>query len=276
MIARWYSELPQIGVLQGYEMARLVAETSERLHDAPEFAAGHPLVDHIRCTPQYAPNGLAQSERQDFEVTVAEAGCVRAEGIPHAGIFGPSSHWGQPGSSVLVEAEILARDIPELGPVETSGSDAQIREFVPLSESIDEILGHCCEYPGKLMSHPEFAIQAYWTAVLHGSAVALDFEVGPDFVSSAMGMNYQNEDGLARTCLRVMARIAAGYAADVEGHRERQGPGPNDPPLSDSDGTPVMRAYLANHTSDPHRLFWLRGKRPKFLNVTGHEGRPAV
>ena len=276
VIALWYSEQPEDSRFPGYEMARLAAETLGRLHDSPTFSRGAPLLDHVRCTPKYEADRLSQDERLALEENVAEAGCCKGEGNAHVGLLSSESAWSEPASHVLVEADIVARDDPAFGLVEPASAEVGIREFLPRSDSIDEVLARCCEFPSILIGYPEFAVEAFWVSVFGGSVDSLDFEVGSDFEASVQAMNYLNEEGLARTCLRVMTRIASGQAGEIEGHRERQGSGPSDPPLCDRHGVPVMRAYLANHTSDPHRLFWLRSERPKFLNVTGHEGRPAI
>ena len=276
MLALWYAEGPKDAKLPMHELARLADEVSGRLHSTPSFGGGAPLLDGVSCEPRYIAEGLSDRERGVFEEDVGEAGCVKAEGRTHVGLLGPKGSWDGSAASVLVKGDIIARDDPDLGLMDVQADEAKIREFLPISESRKDVLGRCCEHPSALMSFPAFGVQAFWVAVLNGSPDALDFAVGPKFGKSLLAMNYQHEDGLARTCLRVMSLIAAGNGNTVEGHRERNGPGPSDPPLCNRHGVPVMRAYLSNHTNDPHRLFWLRGERPTFLNVTRHEGRPAV
>ena len=275
-IALWYSEPRVAGGPSNYEFARMAHERASQLHVSPEFLEADPLLDAVSVDPAYENKRLGSRSQSDVEGHLAEAGCAKAEGRPHAGIFGPAESWARKPDSIEVEARILGRDHPLDGLIEADKDESLLREFLAHSSSVPGLLSACCEEPCVLLGSPQLGVRALWAVHFGGNPWELDFEIGPGFQESVLAMNYHHRPGEAKRCLRVMAQIAGGMGDQVEGHEERVTAAPTSPVQTDQDGNPVIRSRLQNRVADAHRLFWARGSRPTFLNVTGHEGKPAV
>ena len=275
-IGLWYSQSPAAGGPSNHELARLAHERASRLHVSPEFFEADPLLDAVSVEPAYVNTRLGEGDRSDFEDHLAEASCAKSEGRPHAGIFGPNASWAHETDSIEVDARILGRDDPLDGLTEADSDETQLREFLAHSESVSELFSACCEEPCQLLRSPQLGVRVLWAVHFKGDPWEIDFEIGPDFQKSVLAMNFHHRPGEAKRCLRVMAQIAGGLDDQVEGHEERVAAAPTSPVQTDRCGNPVIRSRLQNRVADAHRLFWARGPRPTFLNVTGHEGKPAV
>jgi len=275
MVATWYSAPePQDGPA-AYELARFAHEAAARLANAPDCPNGAPLLDNIDLDPGYVAAMVDNDARSDFELHLGEAACVQRDGGTHIGIFGPSNSWDKDVPQVLVEAEILARDSPITGLTEAETAQA-LREFLDRSSTIDDVLGQCCDRPCSLLENPDLGVRAIWATQFGGDPWSLEFEIGPEFIASAKALNLHHRAGEAKRCLRVMALIAGGRDADVDGHDDRETEAPTSPIRKDKNGNTVVRSRLQNRVPDADRLFWARGAKPIFLNVSGHRGEPAL
>lgn len=275
MVATWYSAPePQDGPA-AYELARFAHEAAARLANAPECRDGPPLLDNIKLDPAYVAPVLDNEARADFELHLGEAGCSQRDGGSHVGVLGPADSWEQDTPQVLVEAEILARDTI-MGLTESESSEAFLREFLDRSSTVDEVLARCCDHPCTLLADPDLGVRVTWAAQFGGDPWNLDFEIGPEFIPSVKALNFDRRAGEARRCLRVMALIAGGRAADVDGHDDRETAAATSRVRKDRNGNTVVRSRLQNQVPDADRLFWARGAKPIFLNVAGHQGGPAI
>jgi hypothetical protein len=275
-IALWYSQTDASTGAAPHELALVAHEYASRLAAAPKCAAGQPLVDKIRTDPGYTPAQVDETGRAAFTEHLGEAAVAKQDGGMHVGILGPSDSWEQEVDSVLVEGEILGREDDETGLVESREAEAVLREFLDRSGRVGDVLKRLCDQPCTLLRYPELGVRALWATQFGGDPWQLDFEVSPTFAMSVIGLNFHNRSGEARRCLRVMAQIAGGRAEDIDGHEERESGAATSPVQKDRRGNKVMRSYLQNRVPDAHRLFWARGAKPIFLNVSGHEGGPAV
>lgn len=276
MVATWYSVSDRHEGLAGHELARFAYEAAARLEPTPDCPDGAPLLDNIELDPAYIAPALDAESRGEFEVHLGEAACVRRDGGPHLGILGPADSWEKDMPQILVEAEILARDDPTAGLAELEDSEAALREFLDRSTSVDDVFAQCTAHPCALLENPDFGVRVMWAVQYGGDPWSIDFEIGPDFVASAKALNFGRRAGEARRCLRVMALIAGGRDADVEGHDDRETAAATSPIRKDAKGNTIVRSRLQNGVPDADRLFWARSEKPVFLNVSGHKGAPAV
>lgn len=275
-IALWYSQPDPKGGPSAHELARMAHESASRLKNSPHFAAGVPLLDGISVDPAYVNRRIDPNGRTQFEDHLAEAACVKNDGGTHLGVLGPVDSWSRETDAIEIEAEILGRDHELDGLTEAEGIAGRLREFLARSDTIKRVLEVCCEHPCSLLATPEFGVRALWAVHFGGDPWEIDFEVGPQFNDSVKSMNYQHRPGDAKRCLRVMAQIAGGRADQVDGHEERETAAPTSPIQVDKTGNSVIRSRLQNKVADAHRLFWARGPKPIFLNVSGHQGGPAI
>jgi hypothetical protein len=276
MVATWYSAPdPQVGPAT-FELARFAHEAAARLATTPECSEGAPLLDNIKLDPDYVAPTLDKESRSDFEFHLGEAACAQRDGGVHVGILGPPDSWKEDKPQVLVEGEILARDDPTSGLTEVEESEALLREFLNRSDNVREVLAHCCDHACALLADPDFGVRAMWAAQFGGDPWSLDFEIGPEFIASTKALNFDRRAGEARRCLRVMALIAGGRAAEVDGHDDRETEAATSPIRKDRNGNTVVRSRLQNRVPDADRLFWARDAKPVFLNVAGHQGGPVL
>jgi hypothetical protein len=259
---------------QPTELIRYLSEITERLVDEVDLPEGPALVDNVQTEPGYmaADTDLGR----DFLNHLGEAALAMDEGVAHLGVLTRICNWASASDQVVVEANVSCREGPGGEWFEPAEDEEFLRAFLPLTTQPAEVHATCAQYPTALIDRGRFGVAAYWIGKLGGSAAELNFDIGPAFVESLNSMNYQRNHRYASSCLRIMGLIAAGRDGEIEGHEERDGAGPGNSILEDCDGNPVMRAYLAKKSPDANRLFWVRGARPRFLNVTGHEGRPAL
>jgi hypothetical protein len=270
MHAKWFEE----GNLS--DLLRYFNEIVGRIGEDVHMKEGSALLDNVTVEPEYIACLGDGAGRKIFVEHLGEAGLANDDGGPHLGVLTHEGSWSEAGDSLEINAEIHMREGPGGEWYEPGYSSASLHAFLPRSHEVDELLAECCKYPCALMECVEFGVIAYWTAVLGGDKDVLDFELGPKFNESIAGLNYKRNTRYAKSCLRVMALIAGGRASEVEGHEERSGAGAENPVVCDVAGNPVIRSRLANNTPDAHRIFWIRGKKPIFLNVSGHEGHPTL
>lgn len=276
MVATWYSASDTQTGAAGHELARFAHESAARLDDCPSFVDGAPLLDNLKVDPKYVAASVGLTARDDFHTHLGEAACVQHDGNVHVGIVGPADSWAQDSTEVLVEAEILARDDPVSGLTEAQNGEVSIREFLRRSSNVQELLEKCSDYPCALLSDPDLGVRVLWAVQFGGDPWELDFDIGPEFVASAREMNFDRRTGEARRCLRVMAMIAGGLDADIDGHEDRETEAATSPVRKDASGNTIMRSRLQNKVPDADRIFWARGRKPIFLNVSGHKGMPAL
>jgi hypothetical protein len=255
----------------------LAYETASRLEKKSTYPEGEPLLDSIDLKPRYVNARLDMDGRGKLEAHVAEAACGKKDGSLHVGLLSPAESWEGQTAEILVEAEVLGREDRDSGLVEAEENQALLREFLARSEHPQDVLERCCEQPCALLAEPDFGVRAVWATHFGGDPAGVNFKVGSGFVASLRGLDYDRRAGDARRCLRIMAMIAGGRASEVEGHEHHEGPGTASAVLQVG-GRPVIRSYLSNHVANAHRLFWIRGEdeRPTFLNVSGHDGKPAI
>jgi hypothetical protein len=275
MVARWWSDWETQHGLAGFELARMAEEVSARIHGEAPSPQHPPLLDNVSLNPPYRENRIPDDGKKDLEVHFAEAACASRDGADQLGVLGPDQSWGDLGKHVLVQGEVLAREDPLEGLLEEEPDDMDLREFLRRSTIVHQIYSQCCERPCSLMKHLRLGVRAFWLVKFAGNPNDLEFTIGPNFEASLNAMNYPHLVANARKCLRVMALIAAGRGDELEGHEERTGKGGNNEVLR-VNGDPVMRAYISNRTPNAHRLFWIRKDTPVLLNVTGHDGEPAI
>ena len=274
MLALWYATEGIQEGLAGFELARMAEEVSARVRGAvPSLRP--PLIDDVLVSPAYVDQRMSASGLEKFKDHLAEAACSRRDGEDQLGVLGPHSSWEEPMSHVLVEGQVVAREDPVDGLVDEAAENQAVREFLERVTTVKDVYSQCCKCPCALIKEPELGIKAFWMTEFSGQPDELRFTVGPEFSASVAAMNYHHLAPGAKKCLWVMTLIAAGRANELEGHEERTGKGGNNQTLR-VDGDPVMRAYISNRTPDAHRIFWIRREKPVFLNVTGHDGRPAL
>lgn len=276
MVALWYAASGQQEGPATHELARVAHEFASRLEDPPRCANGTPIVEALSIDPPYVAKTVSPISRQEFEDHLGEAACTKHDGGIHVGILGSDNSWERSSKEITVEAEIIGRDDELDDFIEVEESESQLRELLPRSDDIAEVLERCCDHPGALLARfPDFGVRALWAVQFGGDPWGLEFNLGSTFASSVREMNYLRRPGEAKRCLRVMALIAGGRAGEVEGHEQHEGPGTTSAVVKIG-GDPVIRSYLSNHVADAHRLFWIRGEQITFLNVSGHEGNPAL
>jgi hypothetical protein len=258
------------------ELVRFFGEVADRMEGSPPLPDGPVLLDNITTEPTYVHPQIKLSERDVFVDHLGEAAVAKDDGEDHLGIFTEEQSWSEQTENVLVEASVDSRESPGGEWFEPESDLASVRAFLGKTATVDDLLRGCCTCPEHLIMRVKFGVMAVWVGELEGRAQDLKFDVGPALEKSIANMNYASNRRYASSCLRVMALIAGGRSNEVNGHEERAGAGGNNPVVRDREGKTVMRAYLARKSPDANRLFWVRGPRPKFLNVTGHEGRPAL
>lgn len=275
VIASWWSNWETKEGLAGFELARMAEEVSARLSQEVPSPRSAPLLDEVSIAPVYTSASISGDGVKDLEVHFAEAACAGRDGADQLGVLSPDECWAEPAEHILVEGEVLARHDPDEELVEDEREESAVREFMKRSREVHDLYSQCYELPCALIQHLELGIRATYLVGFNGDPDGLKFQLAPSLRSSLKDMNYRHLAGNARRCLRLMTLIAAGRGHELQGHEERVGKGPNDEILR-VDGDPVIRTYIANHTPNAHRLFWIRRPTPVLLNVTGHEGRPAI
>jgi len=262
--AQWFEEQESIDLLRYFE------EFAGRVGNEAGMLAGDALLEQSAVEPAYIYEGLSPEDRSRFVEHLAEAGLAKEDGAAHAGLLTHAESWADESNPIRVDAEIHMREAPGGEWVDLPVDQSALLAYLPRSLDADGVLASCCEYPCQLIENVEFGVRAFGVKV--GKEIGSgDFELGPNLVESLNQMNYRRDRRYAQRCLRTMALIAAGRGHEVDGHEERSGSGPENPPAK-YNGKTVMRAYLANRTPDANRLFWVRSDPPVFLNVTGHEG----
>jgi hypothetical protein len=258
------------------ELLRYFSEVMDRMEASAACPEGPVLLERVTTEPTYACPLIKQSERDEFVDHLGEAAVAKDDGENHLGILTEDSSWVKDGDNVLVEAQINCREAPGGEWFEPEDDLADVRAFLGRVTSATELFGACCESPEQLIRRVKFGVTAIWIGELGGNANDLKFDIGPELEKSLADMNYARNRRYAASCLRVMALIAGGREKDIKGHEERSGAGGGNPIVKDAEGNTVMRAYLAKNSPNANRLFWVRGTCPRFLNVTGHEGRPLL
>jgi hypothetical protein len=267
MHARWFENGPPS------ELLRVFSEIEGRLYDTVELSGGVVLLDKVSSDPIYVCAELDESQRRQFMEHLAEAGVANSEREGHTGVLSPDASWSETSQSICVEAEIVDREDPSAYLAERD-LEARLREFLPRVPEINDVFAICAQHPCELIMNPAWGVRAVWVGVLGGDEEKLDFEIGPDFVASVSHLDYIHKPGLAAACLRAMALIAAGRGREVDGHEtKKKGSGSETLRV---DGHAVMRSRIENRRPDANRLHWIRGPRPKFLNVSGHGGGPSI
>ncbi len=269
MVARWFEG----GSYN--DLVRTLNELEGRLVEAVELDEGPALLDHANADPDYTWSELDDSQRETFIEHLAEAALARDEGQAHLGVLSPVENWSEPKEEVRIEAVVLERETSKGYLVEPNDEAASLRHFLTRSESIAAVFSVCSKEACALIRKPEFGIMAYFAGSLGGDAKDLRFEIGPAFLASIDGLGIDRVPSDARTLLRTMALIASGKGDQVEGHEERIQAGAGSKTVCHGEH-PVIRSYVTNHTPNAMRLFWVRKDRPLFLNVTGHDGSPAL
>lgn len=276
MLARWFEAGGPGTEPEGAELARVAGEVAGRLVSEVELDEGEAEFGALELAPPYEAGPLSVDEVETFNQHLGQAAMRTQDDGRHLGLLGPASSWGEESGSILVEGSIDARLRPNGDVIEPEGEGASLRAFLSRSDDTAGIVARTCEHPCLLVQHPKFGAPAYYAGVMNEDPSGLAFELGAEFEASVRAMNYPHDTRYAKKCLRAMALVAAGRAEELMGHIERHGPGGNEPPVKDGDGRLVWRGYLAHKSSDAHRIFWVAGRKPKFLNVSGHEGRPAL
>jgi hypothetical protein len=269
MIARWFEDGSHI------ELIRTLNELEGRLASTVKLDEGEAIFESVRASPGYIWEGLDVNQRETFTEHLAEAALADDDGQTHFGVLSPMESWSEAKSELLVEAEVLQRETSEGDLREPGEAEATLRSFLPRSESINTFFSTCSTKVCALAGDPEFGVKAYFIGALNGDPSDLQFEVGSEFVASVRSLGIDRIASNARTLLRTMALIASGKADQIEGHEERVSAGAGSKTLCQGE-CPVIRSYVNNHTPNAMRLFWVRKERPLFLNVTGHEGFPAL
>jgi hypothetical protein len=257
------------------DLIRTVSEVEGRLTSSVELERGTAIFSGTDVEPSYTWTGVGPDGRGVFDEHLAEAALAREDGQTHFGVLSPTSSWSEQSESVLVQAEVLQRETRAGYLYAPKESEAVLRSFLPLSESYESFVKSCTKEACALVLEPRFGVEAYFAGVLGGDPRDLRFEIGEPFIDSVRNIGVDKVSSNARTLLRTMALIASGKSDEVEGHEERVDAGPNSE-TRHCDGSPVMRAYVNNHTPNAMRLFWVRKKQVRFLNVTGHEGSPEI
>lgn len=269
MLARWFEK----GTYD--ELIRTMNELEGRLTGSVKLDKGDAIFDRASASPEYTWGELDGDGRRTFIDHLAEAALAKDDSQIHFGVLSPADSWSEPKRDVLVEAEVLQRETADGQLSQPKEEEAALRAFLPRSEDLPEFFSVCSGEACALAVEPQFGVEAYFVGALGGSAEELQFEIGSSFQASVRGLGIDKVASNARTLLRTMALIASGHADQVEGHEERV----EAAPASDIvryGGDPVIRSYVNNHTPNALRLFWARGEIPLFLNVTGHEGSPAL
>lgn len=276
MLARWFEAGGPWTGPDGAELARVAGEVAGRLGAEITLEEGEAELTALELTPPYEVRPLGVEQGEIFAQHVGQAATRMQDDGRHLGLLGPASSWGEEGEIIRVEGLIDARLRPDGEVIEPEGEQAVLQAFLSRSDDTAGVVTRFCEHPCLLVQHPKFGARAYYAGAMNEDPSGLDFELGAEFETSVEAMNYAHDARYAKKCLRAMALVAAGRGEELMGHIEREGAGGNEPPVKDGDGKLVWRGYLAHKSSDAHRIFWVAGSKPKFLNVSGHGGRPAL
>jgi hypothetical protein len=267
MHAKWFEDGPPS------DLIRVFSEVDGRLYEKVDIQGGAVLLDRPSSDPTYIVAEFSDAQRRQFAEHLGEAGAARSEQNDQVGVLSSATSWSEEQSAIRVEADVVECD--GLSGLTASGNDGgRLREFLPRSSEVCDVIGRCAEKSCELIMKPKWGISVVWVGLLGGQEEELSFEIGDDFVDSVSALDYRHKPGLAAACLRAMALIAGGRSAEVDGHETRKKGRGSD--VLRVDGHAVMRSRIENRRPDANRLHWIRGPQPRFLNVSGHEGGPAL
>lgn len=256
------------------ELLRVIDPLSGRLRQTP-LTEGEAAISEVALSPHYIADvepviglawrehlGLLAVERQLTQRMIAT--------------LSRSSSWADEADHIEINAalEVVLNAHGDVD--ERLAEGEELHEFASRHSDIDALLEHLGEQPAFLIRFPKFGVRTTWRSKLGGTTPLPDFEISTNFVQSVVAMNYMNEPRRAAACLRAMALIVADRRDAVAGHPERRGAGANNPVVRDGRGYAVQRTYLAQHSPNAHRMFWIDAPTPHFLNVGGHEASPTL
>lgn len=259
------------GFLTVGDLIRVLHEITGRLSDDVVTPEGTAMIDDVALDPPYVALKANSEALSVFEAHLGSAAWAKATSEPLVIVLSPSSSWARVEEAIRVDGQVILQDHPLYGERET---DETVHAFLPRVDSPDGILLHLSHHPCALLEHLQLGVRAVWCTKFGGSPNDLSFEIGPDFADSLRRLDYARDQRYAGACLRTMALVGAGKAENVPGHAERVGDGPNDAVQEDSRGFPIQRGYLAQKTSDAHRIWWARSPVPRFLGVGRHDDKP--
>jgi hypothetical protein len=259
-----------------HDLLRVLEAIMGRLLSDPTPEDQQVLLDDLSCTPEYCPPDASAHRVKAMIEHLGGLAVQRARSQVDGGVITRESSWSHRSTNVAIEGIVVLQQMGE-GPLEEPDpEDSPVRELLPLWRDPAEIMKVLASQPCKLMPYLKFGVRTYWVGAMNEDCRDLLLTFGPDFANSIQHMNYANHGGRAGTLLRVMAKIAAGQAADVVGHPERKGAGASNEIVTDKDGYQVERSYLAQKSPNAHRLFWVKRNIPHMLNVGGHKSKPIL
>jgi len=266
----------QACLLDARDVLRVFDAVLGRVQSAP-LPDGHEVVlGATTCTPSYCPPNASPQKIAAVLEHLGEVAVRRQYMQEPVGIITEDSSWSHPSADVIVDSNILLRQMSPDGPEEPTPDDATVRELLHAWRRPADVMKILAHEPCGLLAHIEFGVRVYAVAVMGEKDCDPQLTFGPRFADSVKQMNYFHDKRRAKALLRTLAIIASGRAAEVPGHRERRTSAPSSPVVTDVNGDEVERSYLARKSPNAHRMFWVRKPVPHILNVGGHDSKPAL
>jgi hypothetical protein len=275
------AELSRLGVpLTHADLVRVAEQLRSRLHT--DVLPGHIAMEvaEIAAEPAYVAPQVEGPARDEFLEVLALLAALKDQDGVDAAILTMNSSWASHADHVWIDTQIAARIVLEEDGSELEELGVSMREALALWSSPDDAAQAMFNHaPGLLLAQcPTLGVRCAHVAD-GGTLQDLEFAIATSFASSIARMGYRNLPGRAATCLRTMARIAAGGVDRMPGlqaHPQREGVGPRERPVTDEEDRVLMRGYLANRTANAHRLFWWSGANAsvEFVGVAGHDDDP--
>jgi hypothetical protein len=257
------------------ELFRIIDPLTGRLAATP-LQHGEAALSDITLSPSYRRPPSNGEVAQRWEEHLALLALERTlRGRPIAVLSGEKL-WDTPCDRIEIEGtlDLLLDGNGDLDEQMSEGE--RVREFAKRLSCVNDLFTHLASEPCLLIEYPRFGASVIWRERLGCQQSLAPFEIGPGLLASIRMMNYLHEPRRATACLRAMALIAGGQRDVLSGHAERDGAGAGNATLRDPEGHLVHRTYLAQNSPNAHRLFWVNAQPPRFLNVGGHDSRPAL